>query len=286
MLKGDRVRAPSSLGMVEPGAEEGRARWASRARRVATPVAILLLYYTLTETRTVDKVFFPPVGKLWDSWQGIWPAFPGGLASSVFMTLTGWAIGTVIGVAMGLVMAYSRVTRDLFGGVFDFLRPVPIFALIPLFILWFGLGQEPQIALIALGTSTILGVTTIEAIRNVAAVHVRAALTLGATRAQVYRTVVVPSISPHMLGAIRLAAAASWGLDVAAEFMGAQSGLGYIMINRQQYLDIAGILDIVIVYSCLAVILDQVIQRLEHPFTKWTERRVQRGVVASMIGNA
>jgi ABC-type nitrate/sulfonate/bicarbonate transport system permease component len=245
-----------------------------------------VLYLTLTETRTLDPVFFPPVEKLWDSWQGIWPAFPEGLASSVFMTLTGFAIGTVIGVAMGLVMAYSRVLRDLFGGVFDFLRPVPIFALIPLFILWFGLGQQPQIALIALGTSTILGVTTIEAIRNVATVHVRAALTLGATRGQVYRTVVVPSISPHMLGAIRLAAAASWGLDVAAEFMGAQSGLGYIMINRQQYLDIAGIIDIVIVYSCLAVILDQVIQRLEHPFTKWTERRVQRGVVASMIGNA
>src|SRR5690606_35680291 len=137
--------------------------------------------------------------------------------------------------------------RDLLSDLMDIMRPVPVFALIPLFALWFGIGIAPQIAIIALGTSMILGVTTVSAIRNVSPVHIKAALTLGATRGAVYRTVIVPSIVPHLLGSVRVAAAASWGLDVAAEFHGAQQGLGYTMIVRQQYRDTSGIILICII---------------------------------------
>src|SRR5262249_40254826 len=167
-----------------------------------------------------------------------------------------------------------------------FIRPVPVFALIPLFVLWFGIGRMPQIVLIALGTSVILGVTTIEAVRNIAPVYVRAALTLGASRAQIYRTVLVPSIIPHLMGAIRVAAAASWGLDVAAEFIGAQNGLGYLMIVQETYLNTAGIMVIVLIYSLLALGLDTIIRLAERPITRWTERGVRTGVVAGILGQA
>jgi ABC-type nitrate/sulfonate/bicarbonate transport system permease component len=202
------------------------------------------------------------------------------------MTLTGFAIGTAFGTISGLLMAYNRTVRDLLGTVFDFLRPVPVFALIPLFILWFGIGRTPQVALIAMGTSVVLGVTTLEAIRNVPSIYVRAALTLGANRQQVYRTVIVPHIIPHLIGAIRVAAAASWGLDVAAEFMGSQQGMGYLIIIQQIYLRTAGIVTLVIIYSLLAVTFDTIIQMVERYVTRWTERRVSRGVVGSIVGTA
>jgi ABC-type nitrate/sulfonate/bicarbonate transport system permease component len=181
-------------------------------------------------------------------------------------------------------MAYSRAVREFLGSVFDFLRPVPVFALIPLFILWFGIGRAPQVALIAMGTSVILGVTTLEAIRNVPTIYIRAALTLGASRQHIYRTVIVPYIIPHLIGAIRVAAAASWGLDVAAEFMGSQQGLGYLIIIQQVYLRTAGIILLVIVYSILAVITDTLIAAVEARVTRWTERRAGVGVVASIVG--
>jgi ABC-type nitrate/sulfonate/bicarbonate transport system permease component len=174
----------------------------------------------------------------------------------------------------------------LLGTVFDFTRPVPVFALIPLFILWFGIGRAPQIALIALGTSVILGVTTLEAIRNVPVIYIRAALTLGADRQKIYLSVIVPYIIPHLIGAIRVAAAASWGLDVAAEFMGSQAGLGYLIILQQTYLRTAGIILLVIIYSILAVLMDLLIARLEVRITRWTGRRAGTGVVASIIGSA
>jgi ABC-type nitrate/sulfonate/bicarbonate transport system permease component len=202
------------------------------------------------------------------------------------MTLSGFAIGVAFGTISGLTMAYSKLIRDLLGTIFDFLRPVPVFALIPLFILWFGIGRAPQITLIALGTSVVLGVTTLEAIRNVPTIYIRAALTLGANRQRIYTTIIVPYIIPHLIGAIRVAAAASWGLDVAAEFMGSQQGLGYLIILQQTYLRTAGIIFLVIVYSTLAVIMDTLIAQVEKRITAWTERRTSIGVVASIVGSA
>ena len=86
-------------------------------------------------------------------------------------------------------------------------------------------------------------------------------------------------------GAIRVAAASSWGLDVAAEFMGSQTGLGYLIILQQTYLRTAGIVILVVIYSLLAVLLDTLIARLEQRLTPWTERRSSIGVVASIVGN-
>jgi ABC-type nitrate/sulfonate/bicarbonate transport system permease component len=255
-------------------------------RRVVVPAAVIAAWLAVTLTGAIDPIFVPGPSDLEASFNAMRPELPEAIASSVLMTLAGFALGVLIGVAMGLAMAYSRIVREMFGGVLDFIRPVPVFALIPLFVLWFGIGRAPQIALIALGTSVILGVTTLEAIRNVAAVHIKAALTLGADRWTIYRTVILPSISPHLLGAIRVAAAVSWGLDVAAEFIGAQVGLGHLMIIRQSYLDTAGIVLIVLIYSVLAVALDFAIQRAERPFTRWTERRASLGAVASVTGNA
>ena len=253
-------------------------------RRLIVPLGLVAIWLFVTETDRVSNIFLPTAGDLWQSLGDMKDQLPGAILASVSMVLTGFLLGTAIGVLLGLVMAYSQLARELGGDVLDFLRPVPIFALIPLFVLWFGIGRAPQIALVTLGTAVILGVTTVEAIRNIPSLYIRAALTLGADRRRIYRTIILPWIFPHLLGAIRLAAAASWGLGVAAEFMGAQTGLGYLMIIRQQYLDTSGIILIVGIYAALALALDFAIRTIERPLTKWTERDVGVGAVAGVIG--
>ncbi|MFV1990040.1 MAG: ABC transporter permease [Acidimicrobiales bacterium] len=253
-------------------------------RKLLVPVALVVAWIAISEMELVKPRVIPPVRNMWEAFLGLYELLPGAILTTVTITLTGLAIGTVFGTLMGLAMAYSRSVREFFGSLFDFLRPVPVFALIPLFILWFGIGRAPQVALIAMGTSVILGVTTLEAIRNVPSIYVRAALTLGASRQHIYRTIIVPFIIPHLIGAIRVAAAVSWGLDVAAEFMGSQQGLGYLIILQQIYLRTAGIILLVIVYSILAVITDTIIAAVEARVTRWTERRASIGVVASIVG--
>lgn len=252
--------------------------------KVIVPLGILIVWVVVTQYRLVGKIFLPSPADAWMAFTGLAPLLPTAILTTVVMTLVGLTIGIAFGSVSGLLMAYSQTIRNLLGFVFDFLRPVPVFALIPLFILWFGIGRAPQIALIALGTSVVLGVTTLEAIRNIPGIYVRAALTLGAERGQIYRTVIVPYIIPHLVGAIRVAAAASWGLDVAAEFMGSQQGLGYLIIVQQMYLRTAGILFLVAVYSTLAIVLDTLIRIAEARVTRWTERHMAIGVVGSIVG--
>lgn len=252
--------------------------------RLAVPALLLAAWLWIVSERLVRPIFVPAPSDLWQSLLGLLPGLPAALPASVLMTLTGLLLGIALGVLTGLAMAYSRLARDLFGGLVAFVAPVPIFALIPLFVLWFGLGRLPQIAIITIGTWVIISVMTMEAIKNVQPVHIRAALIFGADRRTIYRTVVVPSILPNMLGAIRAAAAASWGLDVAAEFIGAQTGLGVMIIARQQYLDTASMLVLIGIYSILAILLDRIILRLERPFTAWTARHGSLGAAGKLMG--
>ncbi len=253
-------------------------------RRLVVPLVILLAWAIAGHYRLINKLFLPSPTDMWEAFKALAPLLPASILTTLSMVIAGFVIGVSFGTASGLLMAYSPTIRDLLGSIFDFLRPVPVFALIPMFILWFGIGRAPQITLIALGTSVVLGVTTLEAIRNVPSIYMRAALTLGANRQQIYRTVIVPYILPHLIGAIRVAAAASWGLDVAAEFMGSQQGLGYLIILQQTFLRTAGILMLVIVYSVLAVIFDILLRAVEARVTRWTERRVVRGAVGAIVG--
>jgi len=256
----------------------------SRMRKVVIPVLLIVLWIIVSRLELFKPRVIPPPKLMAESFLGLYKLLPSAILTTLSMTLTGFLLGTAIGILMGLMMAYSIAIREFFGTIFEFLRPVPVFALIPLFIVWFGIGRAPQIALITMGTSVVLGVSTLEAVRNIPSIYVRAALTLGASRQHIYRTVILPYIIPHIIGAIRVAAAASWGLDVAAEFMGSQQGLGYLIIQQQIYLRTGGIILLVFVYSVLAVITDTVIAAIEARITGWTERRASLGVVASIVG--
>ena len=234
---------------------------------------ILVIWAIITLlTDLIQPIFIPSPIDIWQSLFEMRPYLPRAALVSLCITLSGFSIGLVGGVGLGLAIAYSKSFLEIVGPSLEFTRPVPVLALIPLFLLWFGIGVLPQVLLVALGVSVILGVATYEAVRNMPLVYVRAASNLGADKKTIFRTVVVPHIFPHLIGAIRVAAAASWGLDVASEFMGAQIGLGYNMIVRQIYLDTAGIVSIIIIYSILAIALDQIIRKIESRITRWTER--------------
>lgn len=262
--------------------------WRSRSLRVAeamvVPVALILLWVVVTSANLIDTLFLPSPEMIRSSLVGLAPRLPSAIGTTVALTLAGFFIGTLSGIIVGLLLAYSLRIRNLFGGVFEALRPVPVFALIPLFILWFGLGTAPQIILVAFGTFVVLVVTTLEAIRNVSPVYVKAALNLGASRGFIYRTVIVPSITPHLVGAVRVSAAASWGLGVAAEFIGAQDGLGYLMLNRQTFLDTAGILVLVVIYSLIAFLFDTLIRIGQRRLLRWTGRNQLSSQVGSVLG--
>lgn len=242
------------------------------SRKLLLTAVFFIIWTGVISVFQIRPIYLPGPEDIIDSFIAMRDSLPSSILSSLRITLSGFLIGAVIGVGMGLLMAYSRTFMNIVGPFMEFTRPIPIFAMIPLFMIWFGLGLWPQILLVALGVSTVLGVQTYEAVRNIPSVYINASYNLGAKKSVMFKTVICPYIVPHLIGAIRVAAGTSWGLDVAAEFMGVQSGLGYTMIVRQMYLDTPAIIAVVLIYSVLAIILDQIIRLIERKLTRWTER--------------
>jgi ABC-type nitrate/sulfonate/bicarbonate transport system permease component len=201
---------------------------------------------------------------------------PGLIATHILVTsarmITGWAVGVALGVGMGLAMSYSRTIFKLFDPLIESFRPVPVIAVIPFFILWFGIRWQGKFLMIALGCFMIMVVSTVEAVRNVRPIYIRAAQSLGADKRKLFKTVVFPAIQPELVSGLRISAALAWTLVVASEFMGAQTGLGYMIMNARRTLNTDVIFLGCILFGLLSTVLDQALRRGTNYVTRWAER--------------
>lgn len=183
----------------------------------------------------------------------------------------GWAIGVPFGIIMGFAMASNAVFRAIAHPLIEAVRPLPPIALIPFFIIWFGLGLSGQVLLIALGCFMVLTVNTFAAAATVPVVYVRAALSLGTPRRAIFRSILFPAILPSLVGGFRIAAALAFGLGVAAEFMGAQSGIGFLVMVARRTLNTNTILLGVAIIGAESYLFDMVIRLAGRYACRWTE---------------
>lgn len=147
----------------------------------------------------------------------------------------GLACGGGVGMLLGLAMSWSRWTRRLVDLPVQFLRALPLLAMVPLFQLWFGVEFIGEVLFVAYGVGVIVFAGTVNAVRNVPQIYLDNARSLGASQFMLYRTVILPAIFPAMRSTILLSLGAGWGAVLGAEYLGAQSGLGYVIVYAQQF---------------------------------------------------
>lgn len=247
----------------------------TRERRIGLGVVttLVVVWLVLTVGGFVRPLFVPGPADLARAYDQLAPQLPGDIWDSVVTRLIpGFLIGLAVGMLVGISMAVSATFRALADPIVEAIRPLPPLALIPLFILWFGIGSGTQVALIAFGTFIVMVITSYEAVRNVPPIYLQAAATLGATKRQVFRRVIVPAIIPDIFGGVRVAVAASFGYVVVAEIIGAQSGLGYRLVLARRYLLTENIVAILIVVGILAFAADQLVRWLNRRLTDWKPR--------------
>jgi ABC-type nitrate/sulfonate/bicarbonate transport system permease component len=184
----------------------------------------------------------------------------------------GFCAGTLLGIGLGLAMSYNRKVLYFFDPLVESMRPVPVIAMIPFFLMWFGIDELGKFLLITLGVFAILVVSTVEAVRNVPSKYLLAAQTLGASKAQRFRTIIIPAIIPELIGPLRVATALSFTLVVAAEFMGAQAGIGYRILEARRMFNTDVILLGVTVIGIMAGLADLLIRWTTTRITRWSER--------------
>ena len=225
---------------------------------------------------TVFGTALPSLALLWSGPGGGQPSY--GLAAVVLgensaatvgRLLIGTATGIVTGVGLGLLIGWSPRVRALVWPSIQLTRPIPTLALIPLFMLWFGGREVGTWVYIAWATFSMMVVYTVEAVRNVAPVLVQYARTLGATRPQAFRTVVCPAIVPALIGGIRVCLGVSWAIVLAAEYLGAQSGLGRILILSQTFFDTGRMVVVVLLFVIYAVALNGAVTWVLYRVTRW-----------------
>ncbi len=233
--------------------------------------ALLLLLWSATSwwPPAVAPVLPPPHQVLASLWN---EAITGPLfldvAVSLLRALGGFVLAGSVGVALGLVMSQSRVIRYLLAGPVELLRPISSIAWIPLAILWFGLGYQSVVFVIAISVIFIVLINTLAAALHIDPDLVKAALTLGAGRWTLFRKVVVPNALPGILLGLRISLAGAWGGVLVAEMIATQQGLGYMILRAQAAfrpdLVIGGMLVVGVIGALLNLIFVRLQRRLVH----------------------
>ncbi|MFG1477967.1 ABC transporter permease [Xanthobacter sp. V4C-4] len=191
------------------------------------------------------------------------------IPASLARALTGLALGATTGLVLGLLAGLWRIGEELSDAALQMLRTVPFIAMIPLFIIWFGIGEEAKIALIFGATIFPVYLNTYAGVRGVDHKLIEAATVFGLSHRLIAQRVIVPTALPSILVGLRYAAGVALLALVAAEQINARSGIGFILINANQNQRTDIIIAGIIVYALLGIVIDLIMRVVERLALPW-----------------
>lgn len=245
---------------------------------IATIAGLLLVWFGVTNSGFVSADYLPSpqalADRFWtllrDGYQG--RSLFGQIGASLSRTLSGFAIGGTLGVAVGLAAGYSRSLAAMISPVMSFIRPIPPIAFIPMVVLYFGLGETGKIVLITVTAFNYAVVNAQAGAAGTPMAYRRAAATLGLSKWQEFWKVIFPAALPSIFTGLRVALALSWAVVVAAELVGAQTGLGFMINNAALLFDIPTVFIGIALIGLIGLTLNTVIEMAEGRIVHWRGR--------------
>lgn len=243
-------------------------RW---LRRTSGPLALLALWQVLSSTGALPQDILASPGTIAGVARDL--LADGSLTSAMGVSLQRVAVGLLLGVVVGttlaLISGLFRVGEDLVDASVQMLRTVPFVGLIPLFIIWFGIGEAPKVAIITLGVSFPLYLNVYAGIRGVDSQLIEAGESLGLSRWGLVRHVILPGALPGAMTGLRYSLGIAWLALVFAEQINADSGIGFLMVQARDFLRTDVIVVCLIVYAFLGLIADFIVRTLERLLLQW-----------------
>ncbi len=191
------------------------------------------------------------------------------LAASMYRIILGFVIGSLIGLATGLVTGTSALADKIGNPLVNALYPIPKIALLPLFILWLGIGELSKVTIIAMGVFFPVAMNTYSGVKNVDTLLIKVAVSFNAGWWKTMQSVVLPNALPMIFAGLRLAAGTSLLLLVAAEMIAAQVGIGALILHYGDLMITDRLMAGVIVLSLLGLIFNLLLQWLERKAVPW-----------------
>jgi NitT/TauT family transport system permease protein len=242
-----------------------------RLLRIAAPLILIGLWELVVDVHLLDERFFPaPSGIVETFWQFI---VSGEFFANTWITLQrvviGFLIGAIPGVVLGLFAGTNRYARAVLDSIVALLYPIPKIAILPLVLLIFGVGEEAKWALVAIGVFFIMFINTESGVRQIDPLYLDVAKMFRLRPASFYGRVVLPGSLPNIFTGLKLSVGIAIVLAVAAEFSASKSGLGYVIWNGWQTLQVERMYVALVVVSALGYLLTIALDGVERLALPW-----------------
>jgi sulfonate transport system permease protein len=191
------------------------------------------------------------------------------LGVSMLRAAAGFAIGGGVGFALGTLVGFSRIAEALIDRSVQMIRAIPFLALLPLVIVWFGVGEAEKIFLVSLGVCFPIYINTTLGIRQVDPKLLELGRVQGLGTWQLIRRIILPGALPSILTGVRYSLATAWLALVVAETIGAQSGLGFLAMDAREFLRTDVIVLTIVIYALIGVAADSIARLLERRLLAW-----------------
>ncbi len=253
---------------------QGDTMWLS----VLSILAIIFVWWLFTFMGWVKPLFLPSPQAVFYKFIQIWNE---GFTNTPFMEHVGisaarvfgaFLLACVIGIPLGIGMGMSPFLRGIFDPPIEFYRPIPPLAYLPLMIIWFGIGETSKVLLIFLSVLAPVALGARSGVKSAAIEQIHAAYSMGASRWQVMRHVILPSALPEILTAMRIGIGFGWTTLVAAEMVAATKGLGYMVLTASQFLQTSTVIMGIIVIAIIAYAFDMLMRLVERKVVPWKGR--------------
>jgi sulfonate transport system permease protein len=276
--------APASPDHGQRSRNRGRRLVTSPAlRRLISPLAVLAIWQGVSAAGLISRQKLPPPTEIWQTAITLIttssPAYgtlQGAMLTSLQRVAAGFAAGALAGLALAIVAGLSRPGETTVDPLMQMLRTLPLFGLIPVFIVWFGIGETPKLMLIAIGSAIPLYLNTFAGIRNVDARLAELGQVLRLSRTELIKDIVLPGALPQVLVGLRQSLGVAWLALVVAEQVNANAGLGFMISQATQFLRNDVIFVALLVYCALGLLTDALVRLLERRALAW-----RRGFLAS-----
>ena len=264
------VEARKAVSFGDPEAAKGGLFWS-----IVAIVVVFGLWSLAIALKLANPIFLPsPLDVLTqfkaiatDGFRGstLWEH----LGVSLYRLLVGFILGCVIGIPMGFAMGLSKVMRGFFDPIVEFMRPIPPLALIPLSIIWLGIDDESKIFLLFLAALWVMVIAARSGVQGIRLSKIHAAYTLGASKKQVLIKVILPNALPEIFTGMRVAMGVCWGTLVAAELVGADAGIGFMITVAGKYLETSLVFVGIIIIGIVGATIDVGMRKLEAKMIPW-----------------
>jgi sulfonate transport system permease protein len=266
------LTAVSNVNLVTPRVVRSslRARRHSLAMRALTPLILLALWWVVARLSWLPAGSLPTPLTIIKTFGTLFSHdLLGQIGDSLQLAGIGLGIGVSIGFTLGLLSGLTRIGEELLDAPFQMIRTVPFLALIPLFVVWMGIGLLPKVALIALATMFPMYINTSAATRNVDRKVVEAARTFGLRGFRLVREVIFPLSLPGQLTGLRFSLGMSVLALVGAETIASSGGIGYLINQAEQFQQTNVVFCGVVIYAALGLSADLIVRGLEKIALPW-----------------